>query len=339
MTYPRRVDARTFGLPLSLAVLCVAFAVFWLATFASAQQVGVPLKQDTGRISGVVTDSSGALVAGARVGLSIDGGPATDVAPGNFVLAITSDGLQTGKDSGVLDPGMNLQLQPIVLRVATATTDVEVNLSRSDLAEAEIQTEEKQRLFGFAPNFYVSYTWNAKPLTQKQKWELSYKTIVDPLTIGISAGVAGIEQATDTFPSWRQDAAGYGKRFGANYGDVVVGTLLGGYVFPVVFHQDPRYFYKGVGSKKRRFFYAMSTAVIARGDNGKWQPAYASLAGDLSAAALSNVYIPASSRNGASLTIANGLLGIAFDGVGNVFQEFVFHKLSTHAPKPIGSQP
>ena len=51
--------------------------------------------------------------------------------------------------------------------------------------------------------------------------------------------------------------------------------------------------------------------------------------------------IQPANRNGASLTIENGLLGIAFDGVGNVFQEFVFHKLSCRRrrAKPIGAQP
>jgi hypothetical protein len=34
------------------------------------------------------------------------------------------------------------------------------------------------------------------------------------------------------------------------------------------------------------------------------------------------------------LTIENGLLSIAFDGVGNLFQEFVFRKMSSGAGKP-----
>jgi hypothetical protein len=321
------------------------------AELPDAPQTAQGAKQSFGSISGSIIDVDGVLATGARVILTTEGSTQkrqatadaqgrfnfTGVPAGKFTLAVTSDGLEPSISSGVLHAGEDIQIPQIALRVATANTDVEVTLSQRDLAEAEIQTEEKQRLFGFAPNFFVAYTFNAAPLTPKQKWELSYKSIIDPVTIGISAAVAGIEQANNTFPGYGNDAPGYGKRFGANYGDVVIGTALGGYVFPVLFHQDPRYFYKGTGTKTSRFLYALSTSVIARGDNGKWQPAYASLAGDLSAAAISNVYYPASSRNGASLTIANGLLGIAFDGVGNVLQEFVFRKLSSHASKPSGA--
>jgi len=115
--------------------------------------------------------------------------------------------------------------------------------------------------------------------------------------------------------------------------DFVSGTLLGGAVLPVVFHQDPRYFYKGTGSVWSRFGYAMATAVIAKGDNGKWQPAYASVLGDVGAGALSNLYYPAGSRNGAALTFENGGLSILFDGAGNVVQEFLLKHLTPKVPK------
>jgi hypothetical protein len=105
--------------------------------------------------------------------------------------------------------------------------------------------------------------------------------------------------------------------------------MLGGAVLPVLFHQDPRYFYKGTGTVWQRTRYALSTAVIARGDNGKWQPAYAGLLGDFGSGAISNLYYPASNRNGAGLTIENGFLAVAGDAVGNLLQEFVLRKMST----------
>jgi hypothetical protein len=110
-------------------------------------------------------------------------------------------------------------------------------------------------------------------------------------------------------------------------------------LLPIWFHQDPRYFYKGVGTKKARFFYALSTAVIARGDNGKWQPAYANLAGDFGAGAIANFYFPASSRQGVGLTFGNAALGILFDGLSNVGQEFFFRKASSHVPAVQSAKP
>jgi hypothetical protein len=115
---------------------------------------------------------------------------------------------------------------------------------------------------------------------------------------------------------------------------VAIGNVLGGAVFPIIFKQDPRYFYKGVGTKKSRALYALSTAVIARGDNGKWQPAYAGILAELAAGGISNAYYPAAERQGVGLTFGNAAVGIAFTGVSNLFQEFFFRKASSHAHQP-----
>jgi len=308
--------------------------------------------QGFGSVSGSVIDVDGVPAAGALVTLTGEGLPekrqvtlGTDgrfsfagIPPGKFSLTVTADGFAPGAFSGIAVAGQDAQVPQITLRIATASTDVEVNLSQKDLAEAEIKTEEKQRLFGFAPNFFVSYTFDAKPLTPAQKWELTYKSSIDPLTFVIVGGFAGIQQATNTIPEFGQGAMGYAKRYGTTYANVAIGNVLGGAVFPILFRQDPRYFYKGTGTKKSRALYALSTAVIARGDNGKWQPAYAGILAEFAAGGISNAYYPAAERQGAGLTFANAGLGIAFTGVGNLFQEFLFRKASSHAKVSISKQ-
>ncbi|MGA8938013.1 MAG: carboxypeptidase regulatory-like domain-containing protein, partial [Acidobacteriaceae bacterium] len=207
--------------------------------------------------------------------------------------------------------------------------EVEVSgLTQQEVAEKQVKQEEKQRLVGLVPNFYVTYDWNAAPLTPKMKFKMATRSIVDPATFVIVGGFAGIEQATNEFSGYGQGWAGYGKRYGAGLADASIGAMLGGAVLPVLFHQDPRYFYKGTGTKWHRALYAMSTAVVARGDNGKWQPAYAGVLGDFGSGAISNLYYPASNRNGAELTIVNGLLAVAGDAAGNLLQEFVLRKIS-----------
>jgi hypothetical protein len=106
-------------------------------------------------------------------------------------------------------------------------------------------------------------------------------------------------------------------------------------VLPQLFKQDPRYFYMGKerGTVWHRALYAMSTAVVARGDNGKWQPAYAAVLGDFGSGAISNLYYPAANRNGAGLTITNGFLAIASNAGGNLLQEFVLKRISTGLKK------
>ena len=307
--------------------------------------------QGPGSVSGSVIEVDGAFAAGAKVTLTIAGveekRQATvdadgqflfaDVPAGKFSLAVTADGFAPGGAEGVVEPGQDVQVPEITLRVA-AKVDVEVNLTVKELAQAEIKTQEQQRLFGFAPNFYVSYTFDAKPLTPKQKWELTYKSTVDPMSFVIVGGFAGIQQAQNSIPEFGQGAEGYGKRYGVNFANMAVGNVLGGAVFPIIFRQDPRYFYRGTGSKMSRALYALSTAVIARGDNGKWQLAYAGIVAGLVAGGISNAYYPAAERQGAGLTFENAALGLAFTGVTNFCQEFFFRKMSTHA-KPSISQP
>jgi hypothetical protein len=51
----------------------------------------------------------------------------------------------------------------------------------------------------------------------------------------------------------------------------------------------------------------------------------------LAAGGISNLYYPASSRDGAGLTFENTLIGIGGSAVGNLFQEFLIRKLTPHA--------
>ena len=292
-------------------------------------------------LSGYVTDADGAAVVGAKVVLNGGRALTTDehggyafqqVPAGAYRVAASMAGFTTGAATGTATDGAAMDVPAIAL-LAAADTDIEVTASLHDLAAAEVKSEESQRVLGILPNFYVVYDWHAAALTPKQKFGLALHATLDPRTFVINAAIAGVQQATDAFPGYHEGAKGYFKRYGADEADTAVGTLLGGAVFPILFRQDPRYFYMGpTRSKTRRFFYALSTAAICKGDNGKWQPNYSSVLGDLAAGAMSNLYYPASNRSAAGLVIENGLVGAALDGVGNVVQEFLFRHLTPHAP-------
>src|SRR5450631_2775195 len=296
----------------------------------------VPGPQTPGSISGTVEDPSGAVVAGAQVKLSgenrrpiadaISGSDGqfslTNVAPGSFQLTITAAGFATQTSSGTLHAGENYILPGFALAVATAVTDVEVGVSQTEVATEQLKVEEKQRVLGVLPNFYVGYIPNAAPLNAKQKFKLATRTVVDPFTFVFVAGTAGVEQAQNHFAGYGQGAQGYAKRFGAGYADTVAGTFIGGAVLPSLLKQDPRYFYKGTGNVESRFWYAIASAFICKGDNGRWQANYSNILGSLVAGGLSNLYYPAQDRNGAGLTFENGAIGIGVTAVDNLFQEF-----------------
>ena len=310
----------------------------------------------TRTLSGVITDVEGALVPGATVTLlenfSVQGRSVvadanghfsfSNVAAGPYRLTVTAAGMVGTTRKGVLNPDESVELPAIAMGVS-ASDSVEVSsLSTEEIAEVQMKQEEKQRLVGLVPNFYVEYDWDAKPLTAKQKYRMAVRSIVDPANFVIAAGFAEIEQTTNEFSGFGPGWEGYGKRYGALLADETIGGMLGGAVLPVLFKQDPRYFYKGTGTKWQRARYAIGTAVIARGDNGKWQPAYAGVLGDFASGAISNLYYPAANRNGAGLTIENGFLAIAGNAAGNLLQEFVLKKLSKgvkgHAAVPAGTE-
>ena len=308
-------------------------------------------QQSSGGISGTVVDQSGAVVAAAQVKLtqkdpSLPGPtvgqqtPSGDdgqfsfaaVAPGAFQLTITSAGFGTQTVSGVLHSGEVYIVPPVALAVATAVTDVEVVLSPAEVAEEEVKAQEKQRVLGIIPNFYVSYVPDPVPLSSKQKFNLAWKTIVDPFTLLVTGAFAGVEQAQNHFSGYGQGAEGYAKRYGAGYADTVTGTFIGGAILPSLLKQDPRYFYKGIGSTRSRILYAIATSVICKGDNRRWQPNYSGVLGSLAAGGISNLYYPANDRNGPGLTFENAGIGIGSTAVSNLFQEFVIRKLTPKAP-------
>jgi hypothetical protein len=323
-------------------------------------ETGQPTKPIlTGAVSGSVIDSDGDVVVGAKVSLVPAGGGVTlttstdetgtfrfeGVPAGKLRVEAAVDGLHPGAVYLELTAAKELVAPPIRLAADSVDSSVQVTASQGDLAEAEVKAEEHQRIGGFVPNFFVTYDWNAAPLTPKQKWELTWRNIVDPANFIIDAGISGVQQSTDSLNGFGQGAGGFGKRLAVNTGDLAFGTLMGGAVFPVILHQDPRYFYKGTGSIGSRFLFAVGQAVICRGDNGKWQPNYSSILGDLSAGALSNLYYPSSDRNGATLTLENGFLDIVYQAAGNLVQEFLLKHMTPHtqvyaqAPAPASAQP
>jgi hypothetical protein len=313
-----------------------------------------PVPQDStgpqsGSISGTVVDKDQAMVSKAKVTLTIqkpNGGTDTresfsdnngsflfaDVASGPFEITVSAPGFATWKTSGVLQPGQTF-LVPEVELVVSADVKVQVTETQTEVAEEQIKVEETQRVLGVFPNYYVSYIPDAAPMNSQQKFQLAWKANFNPYSFGIAAFIAGIEQADDAFSGYGPGMQGYAKRFGATYADGFIGTFVGGAILPSILKQDPRYFYKGTGTKRSRFLYAVAQAVICKGDNGRWQPNYSSMLGALAAGAISNLYYPASNRNGVALTFENTAIGIGGTALGGVAQEFFLRRFTPHASK------
>ena len=109
-------------------------------------------------------------------------------------------------------------------------------------------------------------------------------------------------------------------------------------ILPSVLHQDPRYFYRGSGSVRTRVFYALTSAVITRGDNGKRQPNYSQVLGTFAATGISNLYRAPTDRT-PGLMLRNGLVITGSTALQNLIREFVSRKLTPNVPAFANGKP
>jgi len=321
--------------------LCFLILSVSIARAAVAQQISAPQPQ-TGTIVGTVTDVNDGTVAGATVAVEDPSRPdlqrvetndngffQLNLKPGiSYYVSVSASGFADWQSPAViLRPGQYLELTGIRLRLAAVVSTVNAVLPIDEIAREQERMEEKQRVLGFIPNFYVVYEHDAAPLTRKLKFRLALKTSTDPITFLGSALVSGVEQAADVY-NYGQGAKGYGQRLGANYANGFTDIMIGGAILPSILHQDPRYFYQGTGTKKSRTLHALSTPFICKGDNGRWQPNYSSLGGYLASGAISNAYYPTSNR-GPELVFSTALIDIGANMANALIQEFLLRKLTS----------
>lgn len=305
-------------------------------------------KADAGSISGTVTDTNGDLVQDAKVvldgttpadhreSLTNDNGQFTfdDLKAGiAYHVTVMASGFSSwNSPTIVLDQGQYRFLTGITLRLEPKETSVTVYASTAQIATEQVELEERQRVLGFIPNFYVVYdSKNAVPLAVKLKFKLAFRTMIDPVTVSGVVLLAGIYQAADT-PNYVQGAKGYGQRFGAIAANGSSDILIAGAILPSLLHQDPRYFYQGTGTTKSRVMHAIFSPFIGKGDNGRWQPNYSSLGGDLASSALSNTYYPQSNR-GPGLVFGSFAIGTAERMISGFGQEFIFPRLTPNVKR------
>jgi len=307
--------------------------------------------QGTASISGRLLDSTGGAIPGAQVNLTLSDGSGsqtvksdangefafTGVPAGSYRVTVEAIGFAPFEtEEFTLVAQQVYSLPSISLSVAGQTSSIVVRPTEVIAAE-QIKTEEKQRVLGVVPNFYVSYIPDAAPLTSRQKLSLSVHDAFDWMSfVAVSAG-AGAEQATNAFKGYGQGAAGYGKRWGALFAVSRSNDLLSHYVFASILHQDPRYFYQGTGTKKSRLFHALSYAFVARSDNGKAMPNYSYILGDICSGALSNAYYPRANR-GANLVFINAGIAIAARAGQGVLEEFIGKRFTKNAPDSSSSE-
>jgi hypothetical protein len=308
-----------------------------------------PVQQQPGNSSliGTVTGAHGEVLQGAVATLTdtatgakrtrisdSNGFLSFSVPAGKYILIVSSPGFASWSSGTLaLAPGDYRELPGIVLTMNTATDTVRVTASERELATRQVHIEEKQRIFGAIPNFYVTYAKHPAPLSAGQKFQLAWKNSLDPFNFAAAGAQAGFEQAGDEYAGYGSGAAGFAKRYAAAYADAFNSSMIGGALFASMLRQDPRYYYLGHGRRMFRTMYALGSVVICKGDNGRWQPNYSFVLGSFASGATSSLYYPSSSGSAAQITLDNGVTALALGEVNALAEEFVLRRLTRGAPK------
>lgn len=222
-------------------------------------------------------------------------------------------------DPGSVQQAVSLGQQT---QVPADETPQQKNARERAEAEAEVKKQEKQRAGGVLPLFNVVISGKTVPLTPKEKFSLSFHTIIDPYTFGLAVVFGGgLGELEDSHTGYGHGPSGLFKRIGASYADNAIGNVIGNAALPVLLHQDPRYYRKGTGSIRSRIIYSALTTFICRGDNGRKQFNTSNVMGNFISGAISNAYYPSNER-GVALSLENGSLVTAEGMLGAQLLEF-----------------
>jgi hypothetical protein len=180
----------------------------------------------------------------------------------------------------------------------------------------------KNHIFWIIPNYRSDENpAEIKALTPGAKMKVALDDSFDPSAFLVAGIFAGVAMAQRQYGSFGSGAQGFGKYYGGAFADQAIGNIMSEGLFPVVLHQDPRYFVKGKGGFWKRTGYAISREVITRGDDGRNHFNTSELAGNAVAAVISNAYYPAADRSFGTTANKWGQQ-IALDTFFNVAKEF-----------------
>jgi hypothetical protein len=189
-------------------------------------------------------------------------------------------------------------------------------------SDSDGQGQQTKRILGIFPNFRaVSANVHLPPQTVKEKFLTATQDSFDYSAIFLPAAVAGINQATNATPEFRQGAAGYGRYFWHTYVDQASENYMVEFIFPAITHEDNRYYTLGSGGFLKRAGYSLSRVVITRNDAGHETFNISEVVGAGAGAGVSNLYYPSKERT-FSNTGSKWATNVGIDAGTFLFHEF-----------------
>ncbi len=174
-------------------------------------------------------------------------------------------------------------------------------------------------------------------LSKHEKFKVFLRYTYSPYTFAGAGFNAGLAQATGGWHSYGGGMEGYGKRYGAALADTESGAFFGAFLYPVLLHEDPRYFRSTSQKTMPRVEYALSRVFVTRDEHGNKRPNFSLTLAAFTSSALSNAYYPRENRGAGDTAVraANGLLSV---GEMNLLREFfpdIMRKFRKHEPQRI----
>ena len=203
--------------------------------------------------------------------------------------------------------------------------------------KTQVMGSKEDRVFWVLPNYQtVQDELSIPTISAKDKFKIAAKDSFDPFAFPVAGVFAGISHAQNQYPSWGRGVAGFEKRYVAALADQTMSNLLSEGAFPILLHQDPRFFRLGQGGFWHRLGYAATRVFVTRGDDGSAQFNASEFAGNAVMAAGANLYRPRQDRSVADSAVNFGVQ-IGVDLVGDIFKEFwpdIKEKLTGRREKP-----
>lgn len=177
--------------------------------------------------------------------------------------------------------------------------------------------------------FFPDLATNRNPLTSGEKFKLFVDRTIAPSTFLSATASAAYHQALDSYPGWGQGWDAYGKRYGASVANSSSTNFFGTFLYPSLFHEDPRHFLSLRPGFKNKLGYALTRQVITRKDDGQRTFNWSRILSVLTAESIANTYLPPEERT-AQKTFERAGSRFAFGVASSLVKEYwpiIFKKL------------
>jgi len=172
-------------------------------------------------------------------------------------------------------------------------------------------------------------------LSKREKFKFFVRYTYSPYTFAGAGFNAGMAQATGGWHSYGGGMQGYGKRYAAALADTESGAFFGGFLFPVLLQEDPRYLRSTSRNTMPRIGYALSRVLVTHDEHGNKKPNLSLILGAFASSGLANAYYPREDRGvgDTAARVGNGLLSTAEMNLLREFWPDISRKIRKHEPK------